>query len=81
MKNTYRDDNINLVSFLLVSQKIKLLDINEDSPRHFIFILSDAPKCEELKQEYLNGGSAPAQELFMKRDMLIGEIKRRNKLT
>lgn len=74
--HAYQSDDILLTSFLLTN-KISLIDIQEDRPRHFIFLLSDAAQCNELKRQFLNNASAPARELFSQREMLISEIKTR----
>lgn len=70
----FKSDDINLVSFLL-TQRINLIDVIEDRPHHFTFILSSSEKCNKLKRSFLNNALAPAQELFSKREMLISEIK------
>jgi hypothetical protein len=76
-KNTsFESDDILLTSFLL-TYGITLIDIQQDRPRHFIFLLSDAEKCNELKRQFLNNASAPARALFSQREMLISEIKTR----
>ena len=77
MKNTFSTDDILLASFLL-TQSISLVEIQENRPRHFIFLLSDPDKCNVLKREYLNNASAPAREIFFQREMLISEIKNRD---
>jgi len=73
--NTYILGNINQCAFLLSNEGIELLEVQEDKFHHFSFILSNPDKCEELRRQYLNGASAPAMELFSKREMLLGEIK------
>lgn len=79
MKNhVFKSDNILLCSFLLCNEDIRLIDIIEDHPHHFIFVLSDSEKCNKLKNDFVNGGLAPAQLLFSKRETLISEIKTRN---
>lgn len=77
-KLTFQSENISLISFLL-TQGVSLVEIQEDRPNHFIFILSDPNKCNELKQLYLNNASAPARELFSNREILISEIKTRDR--
>ncbi len=79
MKNIYTSDDIKLTSFLLTQSGISLLNIVEERPRHFAFILSNPKKCEELKQKYLNGAKASALNLFQKRDMLLTEMKSKSK--
>lgn len=76
-KNTYQLNNLNCCAFMLTcqEQEVELLRVEEDKFHNFSFILSNPDKCEELKRQYLNNASAPALELFSKREMLIGEIK------
>lgn len=75
----FKSDDILLISFLLTQKGLSLIDIVEDYPGHFMFVLSDLKRCTELKQQYLNNASAPALELFSKREMLISEIKNKNR--
>ena len=77
-EETFGIDDILCASYLL-TQGIELTDIIRDSPHHYIFFLSDRQRCQELKQEYLNGATAPARELFSLREMLISEIKSRER--
>ena len=70
----YRTDDISLTSFLLANG-LQLLDIKRGQHNHFTFILSSSATCRKLKNKYLNNASAPALELFSKREMLISEIK------
>jgi len=79
MDKTFKNEDILLISFLLTQVGVTLVDIIEDYPGHFVFVLSDPKRCTELKQQYLNNASAPALELFSKREMLISEIKNRNR--
>lgn len=72
----FKSDDISLTSFLL-TQGINLLDVIEDYPNHFTFLLSDSKKSNELKRNFLNNAVAPARELFSIREMLIGQIKKR----
>lgn len=78
METIFRSDDILLTSYLL-TQQINLIDVVEDRPHHFVFLLSSTDKCEELKRNFLNNAIAPARELFSKREMLISEIKSRNR--
>ena len=57
--------------FLLTQSGISLLNIVEERPRHFAFILSNPKKCEELKQKYLNGAKASALNLFQKKRHVV----------
>ncbi len=77
MENTFSTYDILLSSFLL-TKGISLVEVKEITPRHFIFILSDANQCGKLSKDYLNNAPAPARELFSNREMLINEIKMRN---
>ena len=70
----FKTDDILLTSFLL-TQGISLVDIVQDNPNHFSFCLVGLDECKELKQKFLNNATAPALELFSKREMLISEIK------
>jgi len=75
----YISNSITLCAFLLTQgQGIELLDIIEDKFHRFSFILSNPERCDELRHHYLNGASAPARDLFSKREMLLGEIKTKN---
>jgi len=74
IETDFKTDDLALTAFLL-TQGIPLLDVVEDAPRHYIFVLSDADRCQELKRKFQNNAPAPAQELFAKRDILISEIK------
>ena len=77
-QNYFCSDDILLCSFLL-TQGIKFIETHEDYPRHYIFLLSNSDKCNELKQLYLNNASAPARELFANREMLLSEIKNKGR--
>jgi len=77
MDINFQTNDILLASYLL-TQEINLVDVIEDRPHHFVFLLSNMDKCEELKRNFLNNAPAPARELFSKREMLISEIKSRN---
>ncbi len=77
MTDTYRTDDLLLAAFLL-TQNVRLLNVLEDYPNHFFFELSETDKCENLKIQFLNNATAPARELFSKREMLISEIKMKN---
>lgn len=79
MGKIFKSDDTSLISFLLTQQDIVLLDISQDRPRHFIFTLSNPEKCADLKNQYLNNALAPARELFSNREMLIAEIKTRER--
>ena len=74
-ENTYKTDDLPFSAFLL-TQGIKLVNVIEDYPHHFIFILSNARECQELKLSFLNNALAPARDLFNQREMLISEIKK-----
>lgn len=77
-KDSYTLDDVLIVSFCL-TKGINLLNIVEDKPGHFQFVLSDPKRCAQLKIEYLNNVPAPARELFSQREMLISEIKSRTR--
>lgn len=79
MENIFKCDDTSITSFLLTQKDIILIDIVEDYSGHFVFVLSDAERCTELKQQYLNNAPAPARQLFSQREMLISEIKTRNR--
>lgn len=79
MDKTFKNEDILLASFLLTQTGIALIDVVEDYSGHFVFVLSDPERCAELKQRYLNNASAPARQLFSQREMLISEIKTRNR--
>lgn len=79
IENDFSSEDILLVSFLLTQTDITLIDIDEDYSGHFVFILSNPERCTELKQQYLNNALAPARQLFVQREMLISEIKTRNR--
>lgn len=79
MKIEYKLDDLKLASFLLTQNSIALLNVIEERPRHFIFVLSNPKKCEELKQKYLNGSKTSALDLFQKRDLLITEIRSKSR--
>lgn len=79
MEKTFKNEDILLISFLLTQTGITLIDIVEDYSGHFVFVLSDPERCTELKQQYLNNAPAPARQLFSQREMLISEIKTRNR--
>lgn len=79
MEIKYKIDDLKIASFLLTQNGITLLNVIEEHPRHFVFILSNPKKCEKLKQKYLNGAKAIAQSLFQKRDILLTEMKSKSK--
>ena len=79
MDKTFQNEDILFTSFLLTQTGINLIDIVEDYSGHFVFVLSDPERCTDLKQQYLNNASAPARQLFSQREMLISEIKTRNR--
>ena len=66
---------------MLTQKGVEYIDVQEDNYHHFSFILSNPERCEELRHQYLNGASAPARDLFSKRDMLLGEIKAKSNQT
>jgi len=76
-QNTYKTDDLLFAAFLLTNN-IKLVNVVEDFPRHFSFVLSDSKKCQELKISFLNNAPAPARQLFSQREMLLSEIKMKN---
>src|SRR3990167_10912240 len=73
----YRSDDLLVCSFLLCNQA-RLVDVVSDSPRHFTFVFQDPTKCRQLVQEYVNGGTAVARELFSRREELLGLMRNRN---
>lgn len=75
---TYISSDVMLTAFCIVNG-VKLLNISEEYPNHFLFKLEDLERCVKLKQEYLNNAPAPARELFSVREMLISEMKNRNR--
>lgn len=79
MENIFKCDDISITAYLLTQKNVILVDVVQDYPHHFVFHLADADKCTRLKQEYLNNASAPARQLFSQREMLISEIKTRNR--
>jgi len=76
-QNSYKTDDLIFASYLL-TQGIKLVNVIEDQPRHFAFVLTDPTKCEQLKIKYLNNASAPVRNLISQREMLLSEIKMKN---
>ncbi len=74
MDKEYETSDIPLYAFLLV-RGMSFIEIKESSPKHFDFIFSNHIDCEKLKNDFLNNASAPARELFSQREMLISEIK------
>lgn len=79
MENSnFKTDDILLTSYCL-TQGISLVEIIQDNPNHFTFCLLGLDECKELKQKFLNNAPAPALELFSKREMLISEIKNKNR--
>lgn len=78
METKFKSDDILLCSYLLV-QGVRFIDVIEDSPHHFVFVFSSAETCLKLKNKFVNNAMAPAQLLFAKREILISEIKNRNK--
>lgn len=79
MESLFKCDDILITSYLLTQEGIILVDVIQDYPHHFIFHLSNADRCIQLKQQYLNNASAPARQLFSTREMLISEIKSRKR--
>ena len=78
MENNYKTDDILLGAYLLTN-KVVLIGVINDGPRHFSFIFQNDSVCEQLKREYLNNGQAPARELFSHRELLLSEIKNGNR--
>lgn len=78
MKDIYKTDDINLTSFLLTNSGIDLIGLQEDEPRHYLFLLSSSKKCTELHSKYINNTKAPVLDLFSKKEMLITQIKRKS---
>lgn len=74
MDNKFKTNDISLTAFLL-TQGIPLIDITEEGHFRYCFLLSNPDECELLRKKFLNNASAPAQELFSKREMLISEVK------
>lgn len=74
MNQNFKTNDISLAAYLL-TQGVSLVNIVADHPNYFTFILADLDSCKNLKRQFLNGGTAPAQQLFSKREMLIAEIK------
>lgn len=79
MDNNFQSDDILLCAYLLTQDGVELVEIVNDAPYHFVFKLSDVDKCNKLKRSYLNNALAPARELFSQREMLISEIKSRDR--
>ena len=79
MENSFTTHNILITSFLLTHKQISLLEIKEISSKQFIFALSQPSLCQKLSKDYLNNAHAPARELFANREMLISEIKTRER--
>jgi hypothetical protein len=78
MEKQFITDDILLCSFLLTNN-IELIDIEQDRRNHFFFYLSEPKKCDKLKHQYINNAPAPARQLFSQREMLISEIKARER--
>ncbi len=78
IENEFSSDDILLVSFIL-THGVNLIRVVQNYNGHFVFVLSNPEVCSELKQQYLNNASAPARQLFSQREMLISEIKTRNR--
>lgn len=79
MEISFTTYDILIASFLLTHKQISLLEIKEISSRQFIFVLSQPSLCQKLSKDYLNNALAPARELFANREMLISEIKTRER--
>lgn len=79
METIFKCDDISITSYLLTQKDITLLNVVEDYPQHCVFHLSNPERCMELKQQYFNNAQAPARQLFSIREMLISEIKTRNR--
>lgn len=79
MENSFTTYDILLCSFLLTNKEISLVEIKEITSRQFIFVLSQPSLCQKLSKDYLNNAQAPARELFANREMLISEIKTRER--
>ncbi len=75
---TFVCGEIALGAFLL-ARGAKIIEVSSDSFGHFSFIFEREDLCSRLKQDYLNGGQAPAQDLFAKRELLVTEMKNRNR--
>lgn len=73
---TFSTDDITIASYLL-AKGANLIETSMSDSRHAFFIFQDLYKCQDLKREYLNGGQAPARELFSRRLELLSEIKNR----
>ena len=73
----YRSDDLLISSFLLCKQA-RLIDIIADSRRHFVFIFQDPARCNQLVQEYINGASAVARDLFAMREQLLTQMRNRD---
>ena len=78
MEKIFKTNDLSLTAFLL-TKGVNLLDIITEDQSRFIFLLSDPEKCELLRNDFMNNSTAPAQELFSKREMLISEIKQRTR--
>ncbi len=77
MENKFKTDDIFIASFLL-TQKERLFNLASDTSRHFTFVFENSENCERLAWEYLNNASAPARELFARREELITAMRHRN---
>lgn len=78
MNTFFKIDDISIGSYLL-AHGAKIIEVTEDRPRHFVFIFEDPDRCEELKRDYMNNGTACARELFSRREELMAEMRNGNR--
>lgn len=80
IEKSFATYDILLCSFLL-TQGIHILEIKKFTENKFLFLLEDPEKCAQLSLDYQNNALASARELFANREMLIGEIKEKTRLS
>jgi hypothetical protein len=70
----YKTSSIQLAAYLL-ARDATYIEAEQTFSNHFDFFFENPNLCEELAREFANGGKAPAQTLFEKRNFLMGEMR------
>lgn len=51
-QNTYKTKNLNIASYLLVTQKVQFIKVNKENPKEMWFLFSDPQTCTKLEKQF-----------------------------
>lgn len=76
--DTYTTNDISLAAYILASGE-QLLEVNSDTPNHFVFVLTNPKRCKELEDSFIYNKPIPIQDFISQRERLISTIKAKAK--